>query len=208
MIKPERTSAFLGRPISVEDWDSQKIRFLIAVRGKGTAAIAGMTQGEKADLTGPLGNAWEDMPFSGGPIALVSGGVGVAPLTMFAKSGISETIDVYAGFTSAPFGYIMEEKRKTLIASEEGGYGRLGRILDFFEPQKYRAVYACGPEAMLKAASAQCKQAGVPCFISLERTMACGTGACLGCTVKTNRGNRRCCTDGPIFNAEEVMFDE
>jgi len=37
--------------------------------------------------------------------------------------------------------------------------------------------------------------------------MACGVGACLGCTVRTTGGNRRCCVDGPIFNAEEVCFD-
>ncbi|MDR1949269.1 MAG: hypothetical protein LBQ38_07755 [Spirochaetaceae bacterium] len=38
--------------------------------------------------------------------------------------------------------------------------------------------------------------------------MACGVGACLGCTVKAAEANRRCCADGPIFRAEEVFFDE
>jgi hypothetical protein len=43
-------------------------------------------------------------------------------------------------------------------------------------------------------------------FISLEEHMACGAGACLGCTVRTVNGNRRCCVDGPVFNAAEVIL--
>jgi NAD(P)H-flavin reductase len=61
---------------------------------------------------------------------------------------------------------------------------------------------------MLKAVAAKCKATGVPCFISMEKRMACGVGACLGCTVHTVSGNRRCCADGPGFKAEEVIFDE
>jgi NAD(P)H-flavin reductase len=60
---------------------------------------------------------------------------------------------------------------------------------------------------MLKALASLCKTREVPCFISMERHMACGVGACLGCTVRTTQGNRRCCADGPIFRAEEVLFD-
>jgi len=42
----------------------------------------------------------------------------------------------------------------------------------------------------------------------VEKHMACGVGACLGCTVKTiDGGNRRCCVDGPVFNAEEICFE-
>jgi NAD(P)H-flavin reductase len=58
---------------------------------------------------------------------------------------------------------------------------------------------------MLKAVAAKCRAAAVPCFVSLEKRMACGVGACLGCTVKTVSGNRRCCADGPIFKADEVF---
>jgi NAD(P)H-flavin reductase len=60
---------------------------------------------------------------------------------------------------------------------------------------------------MLKAVAHLCKTQEVPCFISMERHMACGVGACLGCTVRTVQGNRRCCVDGPMFRAEEVLFD-
>ncbi|MDR2617506.1 MAG: hypothetical protein LBC62_01435 [Treponema sp.] len=79
-----------------------------------------------------------------------------------------------------------------------------GRIPDFINPADHSAVYACGPEPMLRVLAARCGAAAVPCYVSLERRMACGVGACLGCTVETRGGNRRCCADGPIFSAGEI----
>lgn len=208
MIKPERSSVFLGRPISAAGWNSgdKAVYFFIAKRGRGTEELAGLKPGEQAELTGPLGNAWEDMLLPEGPIALVGGGIGNAPLIAFAKE-LEDRADFYAGFKSASFGLEGLTPRSLIIASEDGSVGSRGLILDFLEPAKYRAVYACGPEPMLKAVALSCKAAGVPCVVSMERYMACGVGACLGCTIKTIRGNRRCCADGPIFMAEEVLFD-
>jgi NAD(P)H-flavin reductase len=124
---------------------------------------------------------------------------------------------MYAGFKTGfkkmeekhlLLGPAMLEAEKTIIATEDGKEGQKGRIPDFLEPENYAAVCACGPEPMLKAVAVKCKAAGVPCFVSMGRVMACGVGACLGCTVHTVNGNRRCCADGPIFNAEELIFDE
>ena len=53
-----------------------------------------------------------------------------------------------------------------------------------------------------------CKElcrAGVPCLASLEKKMACGLGACLGCTCHTKIGPVTVCKDGPVFNAQEVF---
>jgi hypothetical protein len=82
-----------------------------------------------------------------------------------------------------------------------------GRIPDFVNPGDYSAVYACGPGPMLASLAERCGTAAVPCYVSLERRMACGVGACLGCTVETRSGHRRCCADGPVFSAEELYFD-
>ncbi|MDR0289928.1 MAG: dihydroorotate dehydrogenase, partial [Treponema sp.] len=125
--------------------------------------------------------------------------------------------DLYAGFRT---GFKSTEEKAALmdtacleanniiIATEDGKDGHKGRIPDFLEPKEYAAVCVCGPEPMLKAVAAKCKSAEVPCFISMEKRMACGMGACLGCIVHTVSGNRRCCADGPIFKADEVIFDE
>jgi NAD(P)H-flavin reductase len=225
MIKPKRSAVFLGRPISVAKFIAPDvITFLISRRGKGTEEFAAMQEGEEAELIGPLGNSWSDflLPMHNEdkkPIALVSGGIGFAPMKALLwefRQAFKYSFELYAGFKT---GLGAEEKNKlldtvefeiddTTIATEDGTDGLKGRIPDFLEPKGYAAVCACGPEPMLKAVAAKCKSAAVPCFISMEKRMACGVGACLGCTVKTVNGNRRCCTDGPIFNADEVLFDE
>ncbi|MDR3145063.1 MAG: dihydroorotate dehydrogenase electron transfer subunit [Treponema sp.] len=207
LLRPLRTRVFLARPISLFGRTAGFVRFLIALRGRGTEDLAAMVPGEEAELTGPLGNAWGDMavPAGPGPIALVGGGIGIAPLAAFAAELAEGTFDLYAGFRSRPFG-LEGLGGKPVIATEDGSEGSRGRIPDLVDPAAYRAVYACGPEPMLRAVAASCKAAGVPCFVGLERRMACGVGACLGCTVETAGGNRRCCVDGPVFDAGEVFF--
>ena len=34
--------------------------------------------------------------------------------------------------------------------------------------------------------------------------MACGVGACLGCTCHTAHGAKCICKDGPVFEGEEI----
>jgi NAD(P)H-flavin reductase len=251
MIKPKRSSVFLGRPISLTNWqpasddpefirrrarskrspyqryltgkylESDTVSFLIALRGRGTRELAVMRSGEEAELTGPLGNAWVDFlprgkKTNGKPIALVAGGIGLAPLNALLCENSGHSFVLHAGFKkglgknekSELLGPAFLGSENIILASENGKTGHKGLITDFLEPEKYSAVCACGPQPMMKAAAQKCKAAGVPCFVSMERRMACGVGACLGCTVKTVRGNRRCCADGPVFNAEEVIFDE
>ncbi|MDR2371461.1 MAG: dihydroorotate dehydrogenase electron transfer subunit [Treponema sp.] len=231
MIKPKRSSVFLGRPFSAAGWtggtggEPGSIRFFIARRGGGTEELLNMHTGEEAELSGPLGNTWKEFlpgpagqagknaggsADSGGEkkIALIGGGIGVAPLLALGTELPPDSFDFYGGFRSASFCLEDVAARSVIIASEDGSEGEKGRIPDFLDPAKYAAVCACGPEAMLKAVAARSAAGGVPCFVSMERRMACGVGACLGCTVKTKNGNRRCCADGPVFPAGEIVFDD
>ncbi|MDR0443723.1 MAG: hypothetical protein LBH44_09975 [Treponema sp.] len=298
MVKPLRSSVFLARPLSVAGFmDNSVVKFLIAKRGKGTQELAAMHTGEEAELTGPLGNAWEDFLPAGGKIALVSGGVGIAPLAALAAEKPDYNFHFYAGFRQGFSGKEEEaamlggavNAKKLIIAvenfstktsrrgaeaqSEENVVSdssivsrscpkkinsttnqhkptrtkndykvkvrevrgkkiklqtywtsptrlcerHTGRIPDFLDlSEKYDAVYACGPEPMLKALKEKCEKAALPCFVSLERRMACGVGACLGCTVSTLNGNHRCCAgnsvakgkDGTIFDTKELIFDD
>jgi len=189
--------------------------FLVVRRGAGSRELVDLRPGEEALLIGPLGNFWAQMDIqtnlprgkAAGPVALIGGGAGVAPLTAYAQELGDRTFDFYAGYRTGAFGLENIRPRSLVITTEDGSQGLKGRITDFFTPTGYSMVFACGPEAMLKVAGDACIANETPCFISLERHMACGVGACLGCTVKTTKGNRRCCADGPIFNAEEVCFD-
>jgi len=231
MVKPKRTSVFLGRPVSFANWQPQAkdreyirkfntISLLILRKGRGTTELASMKNGEEAEIIGPLGNAWSDfLPPEKNPkdkpIALVGGGIGIAPLNAL----LCETPDYgyvfHAGFKKSLKNYDEKDMLlgpavlsadKMIIASEDGKSDNKGFITDFFEAEKYSAVCACGPEAMLRIIAEKCAAAGVPCYVSLERHMACGVGACLGCAVETTKGMRRCCADGPIFPASEVFF--
>jgi len=222
MIKPQRGSVFLGRPIGVALRRSDTVSFLIAIIGKGTRELASVRTGEEVELIGPSGNAWTDfLPnvSAGGveppSIALVGGSLGIAPLNALLGETPGHVFDLYAGFkngfksTEERYAILWPDlgARNVIIASEDGKTGQKGLITDFLEPEKYAAVCACGPKPMLKAVAEKCMAKGVPCFVSMDNRMACGVGACLGCTIKTVHGNRRCCADGPIFKAEEVVFD-
>ena len=63
-------------------------------------------------------------------------------------------------------------------------------------------LYACGPNPMLEKIAAFSNEYGIPCQISLERRMACGSAACMGCSIKTCEGMKKVCADGPVFNAK------
>jgi NAD(P)H-flavin reductase len=238
MVKAHRSGVFLARPISVALWDAGTVSFLVALRGKGTAELFEMAAGsegqrsaDKAELTGPLGNGWEittQLPAQDGAvftakakkIALVGGGIGVAPLLGFASElafkrntgTLKAGFDFFAGFRGnmPEFDSLLAGTGAdaVTVATEDGSNGRQGLVTDYLDAAQYAAIYACGPEAMLKAVVGVAKKADVPCFISMERRMACGVGACLGCTVRTVHGNKRCCTDGPVFPAGEVIFDD
>jgi NAD(P)H-flavin reductase len=195
------------------------VRFLFAVMGRGTRELSEMKKGETALLTGPLGNSFLDfMPANPAkPVALVSGGIGIAPLISLADSLSEDSSSLefhfYAGFrtgfrrpeTRLAVISMMGDADKKLIITEDGHEKMKGLVTDALRPEHYAAVFACGPEPMLRAVAQRCAAERTPCFVSLERRMACGVGACLGCTVETRDGNKRCCSDGPIFPAGEVF---
>ncbi len=74
-------------------------------------------------------------------------------------------------------------------------------------------VYGCGPEPMMRAVGELCIAANIECHLSLERYMACGMGTCQSCVCKlrseTDQGwaYKLCCTDGPVFEATEIIWD-
>jgi dihydroorotate dehydrogenase electron transfer subunit len=68
---------------------------------------------------------------------------------------------------------------------------------------------------MLQAVARLAAAHGLACQVSLEEHMACGFGACVGCVVATRPaagtsdaapGYRLVCKDGPVFDAEEVVW--
>ena len=83
----------LSRPISIHDIDDNSISFLYKVVGEGTQILSKVKTNETIKLEGPYGNGYEKVE---GKVALVGGGIGVAPLYLVAKN--IENCDAYLGF--------------------------------------------------------------------------------------------------------------
>ena len=213
MLRSVRSGLLLGRPISV--YNSRRIsdsnvsiEFLILLKGTGTKELISLESGDGIELLGPLGNNWP-VPAENSKVLCVGGGVGVAPVAGFAITLPKKSYDFVAAFKSGSYGldYIFPEK--LTITTDDGSVGIKGMVtaaIDSESVKKYDAVYACGPTPMLAAVQKICADAGVKCWLSMENRMACGVGACLGCTIHTKEGNKRCCKDGPVFDAEILDF--
>ena len=199
----------LPRPISICEKKGNEISFLYAVVGKGTQEYSKLKANDKIALTGPLGNGFnldEDL----GKVAIVAGGIGTAPMVEVAKqlrgNNKDEVIDVYAGFRDDV--YLIKEleeyANKVEITTNTGKHGHKGFVTEIFKPEEYDTVLCCGPEVMMKAVVEMCKAKKVKIYVSMEKHMACGVGACLVCTCKTKDGYKRSCKDGPIFDGDYV----
>lgn len=228
MLRARPSGVLLGRPISVYRYDERTITFLILKRGKGTNELCSVTPGQQIDVIGPIGNSFplpdsieiqnhlqsKSSQLQGDSeaisIAVIGGGIGVAPVAGFALSLRRGSFDFYASFRTKAYGLdgIASVARKLVITTEDGSCGDRGILPDVFNPELYDLMYACGPTPMLKYLQRECAASirRPLAYLSLERNMACGAGACLGCTVETIHGNKRCCVDGPVFNAAEVIL--
>lgn len=109
-----------------------------------------------------------------------------------------------------------------LVATDDGSLGAHGLVPHVFAAWLDRhpelagsaTVYTCGPDRMMRAVAQACDQRGLPCQVCLERMMACGMGTCQSCVVKIKDSAapddwryRLCCTDGPVFDAREVIWE-
>lgn len=206
MLRAWQEYPVLSRPISVFDADEHTVSFLYKTVGKGTEIFAGLKPGDEIRLDGPHGNGF---PEAEGKIALVGGGVGIAPLYLTAKKlkekNPESVVDVYLGFSDQPI--LVEEYEKTAdhVSVNVGGF-----VTDDIDPLKYDVIMTCGPEIMMKVLYRKCRTVGAACplYVSMENRMACGIGACLVCTCKTSSGNKRACKDGPVMLGSEVFGDE
>jgi len=209
MVKSLEGSYLLPRPISVYDYDGKILKLLYKVVGKGTKIFSKLKTEEKVQVLGPLGNGFplEDIQ---GRIAIVGGGIGIAPLNYLVKNLKGLYIDTYLGFKEEIYSLDSFEKfsENLLIATESGSYGEKGFVTDFVNWENYDTIITCGPEIMMNKIIKTGNEKSIKVYASLERRMACGIGACLGCSVKTKEGIKRACKEGPVFSGEELVIEE
>ena len=202
----------LSRPISVHDVDEREgtLTFLYQIKGEGTQKLAHLAWGQTLTLTGPCGNGFDvAAAAAAGRVAVVGGGIGVAPLLLLCRELAAAGCkpELYAGFRDAP--YALEDFlpycAAISVATDSGAVGYHGLVTGILHPEEFDLVLTCGPNVMMQGVYRLCAEKGVLCLASLERKMACGLGACLGCTCHTKVGPKTVCQDGPVFPAQEVF---
>lgn len=200
----------LRRPISLCEIGEATLRFVIQIRGEGTAQLCAMQPGQCFDVLGPLGRGFPLAP--AGKAVFVGGGIGTPPLLGAAAA--------YPGAKAAVLGFrnaaavILERDFaalcETRIATDDGSLGVHGLVTKVLAHMDFDRCFACGPGPMLAAVAELCRSRGASCYVSLEQRMACGIGACLGCAVELQgpQGRRfgHVCKDGPVFDAAQVVW--
>ncbi|MFI3210432.1 MAG: dihydroorotate dehydrogenase electron transfer subunit [Peptostreptococcaceae bacterium] len=197
MLRAWDTYPLLSRPISICDIDENSITFLYKVFGEGTEIISKLKKEDTIKLEGPYGNGFSKVE---GKVALVGGGIGIAPLYLVAKN--IENCDAYIGFRNES---ILEkefnEVCNNVVVATNNEF-----VTEKLDVTKYDYILTCGPTPMMKHVVDMAKGTDTKVMVSLENHMACGVGACLVCTCKTNNGNKKTCKDGPVFWGDEVVF--
>ena len=206
----------LRRPISICEASGVQLRLVFEVRGEGTEWLSRRTKGERVSVLGPLGHGFD---VDGKRVLFIGGGIGVPPQLWAAKR--AESADAALGFAAENRAILMVDFAKVCgeaaLATDDGSLGRKGTALDaareLLEKNKYDVICACGPKVLLKYAAQAAKEAGIPCQVSMEERMGCGVGACLVCAVKLRDAHGEIymghvCKNGPVFSAEEVVFDD
>jgi dihydroorotate dehydrogenase electron transfer subunit len=198
----------LMRPISVYQFDDMSITFLYKSIGKGTQRLSALKRGNTIWTLGALGNGFPCENVHG-KIALLGGGVGIPPLFETAKTlkNLGNQVDVFLGFRDKSFEVevFADVCDMLFVSTESGTEGYKGYVTDLIDVTKYDAVFSCGPDGMLQTLSNKCKAYKIPLWLSMEKRMGCGIGSCLVCSCETQTGIKRCCKDGPIFNADDLM---
>lgn len=222
MIKASGSDVQFGRPISV--YHSEKrgselfVDFMILEKGRGTVEMSGLISGDRIDMNGPMGNSFSvpegtELSADRAEICICGGGIGVAPVANFASSLKEKSYDFYASFKSGSYGLEHVKPSSLTVTTDDGSTGIKGMITaaltkEIIQEKGYKLIFACGPTPMLAYIQKIAAEANVKCFLSVEKKMLCGVGACLGCTIHTKEKNKRVCKDGPVFDGEELIFDK
>jgi dihydroorotate dehydrogenase electron transfer subunit len=211
MIFPPLDSLLLGRAFVIAERTESSFAVWYRVVGRGTRALTELGPKDTVRVRGPLGNFFPE-PQEGTGLYIVMGAMGAAAFALSRKRRAEWHLGVPDDSwrpLAAVFSSRIEAPGSLRLFSEDGSLGKKGDALrelpDTLSPSD--RLWGCGPYGMLKALALKYKEQQSQLFFSLEAKMACGYGGCLGCVVDTLGGKKRVCADGPIFRADEVIWD-
>jgi dihydroorotate dehydrogenase electron transfer subunit len=229
MLRPAgRGFPFLGRPLGIyslaENGSGARIEILYRAAGRGTKVISTLCEGDRIEILGPLGNRFALEPGMRTAV-LMAGGIGIAPLVFLAEQlsakapleGLKTILYIGARNSAS---LLSIDRMKTFgaevrVSTDDGSAGYRGPVTDLFREDlssfdSKTEVFVCGPNPMLKRVSEIIADHSVTCQVLMEERMACGMGACLGCTIEvrtpTGVEYRQVCTDGPVFDLRSIVW--
>ncbi len=224
---PRLEVCVLRRPFSVYKSEGSLLTILFKSVGKGTQALSAVQPGDRFSIIGPLGHGFPN-PANGAFPVLIAGGYGMAALYMIARQASGPE-------ASGPgLVFVGGRTRQDILcvdafealgwdvrpATEDGSLGVVGlvtRPLDAWLAQECGArtpeFFACGPNPMLQAVSQRALARDVKAWISMDRHMGCGVGACLTCVQQIKRADgtwtwARTCREGPVFECRDIQWDD
>jgi NAD(P)H-flavin reductase len=212
------SALLLRRSIAIAEGGDGVVSVVVAPHGPGSTWLAGLRAGDVVDVIGPLGRPFP-LPAPGTAALLVGGGYGAAALVGLAERlrASGSAVTAVAGAASADRLCSVEELRAVaddvVVTTDDGSAGRRGWVS---EPAaeivgRVGVVYACGPMGMLRAVGELASAAGIPSYVAVEESMACGIGVCMTCVLPViGEDGRtrfsRSCVEGPVFGGDRVRF--
>jgi dihydroorotate dehydrogenase electron transfer subunit len=207
---------FLRRPISIHYINKNKneLWLLIQIIGEGTRRLSRYVPGDMLNGLLPLGNGFSaPQANEDARLLLIGGGIGIAPLLFLGETlkNIGLKPEFLLGAQTKTFIWQRDEFEKigkVYITTDDATEGEKGFVTNhsILQTKIFDKIYACGPQPMMVAVAKYAKASGIDCEVSLENQMACGIGACLCCVENTVKGNVCVCTEGPVFNINQLTW--
>lgn len=223
----------IGRAFAVydthpgDDGQPESIDLIYLRKGALTMPLADSPVGTMLSVWGPLGNGFDDRPCE--KLIMAVGGIGQTPMLVAGRDAMSRgwarQVELIYGARRASLLAGVDDFRAAgfdvTTCTDDGSEGQAARVPDVLEARlrdcssEQRGgirVITCGPEIMMQKVAEACEQHGVDCQVSMETPMACGIGICFSCVAKVRQDDgewdyKRTCVEGPIFDAEKIVWD-
>lgn len=189
----------LAKPFSIYSYKNKELTLFIKRVGRLTGKIFSSPIGEIFYIRGPHGTPYIDLIDNDKQYILVGGGSGISPLNFFSELHPDMVYKKFYGFKESYIRELFDEKeQENLVIEEESGKTVIDALKDVYSEEI--GILACGPVPMLK---------NLPetSYVSLEAMMGCGIGTCKSCAVKTKKGVKLVCKNGPLFRKEEIVWE-
>ncbi|MCW2635448.1 MAG: pyrK [Blastococcus sp.] len=217
-IGGDTSALLLRRSIAISAAGDGVVSVVVSAAGPGSTWLTQRRVGDAVDVVGPLGRPFPAAP-AGARALLVGGGYGAAALVGLAArlTAQGHGVDVVAGAASADRLCSVAELQgiadRVEVTTDDGSAGRPGRVTVAVDELLAGAgvVYACGPMPMLRTVADAASARGIPSYVAVEESMACGIGVCMTCVLPVvGEDGRtrfsRSCTEGPVFGGDRVRF--